>query len=95
MDDLKLIKKHYGEKMMHLCRELFPNILEEEGKLFSILDSNFDHYKGLYEDIKNSGIYAFKKFIYNIYDNNYVEFKTDKSAKELMDEAGYNLYLYC
>ena len=25
--DLKVIKKHYGEKMMHLCRELFPTLL--------------------------------------------------------------------
>ena len=31
MDDLKLIKKHYGEKMAHLCRDLFPTLLEEEG----------------------------------------------------------------
>ena len=40
MDDLKLIKKHYGEKMMHLCRELFPTLLETGGllsKLFPIL----------------------------------------------------------
>ena len=35
--DLKLIKKHYGEKMMHLCRELFPTILERNGLLFKLL----------------------------------------------------------
>ena len=27
-EDLKIIKKHYGEKMMHLCRELFPTLLQ-------------------------------------------------------------------
>ena len=31
--DLKLIKKKYGEEMSHLCHELFPVILEQEGLL--------------------------------------------------------------
>lgn len=31
MDDLKQIKNKYGENMMHLCRELFPTILESDG----------------------------------------------------------------
>ena len=26
--DLKIIKKYYGEKMMHLCRKNFSTILE-------------------------------------------------------------------
>ena len=38
MDDLKLIKKYYGENMMHLCRTLFPTILETKGLLFSLLE---------------------------------------------------------
>ena len=66
MDDLKLIKKKYGEEMMHLCRKLFPTILEEEGKLISILDSTFGHPKYLYDDIKND-TKKFKDFIYYIY----------------------------
>ena len=40
MDDLKLIKKYYGEAMSHLARELFPTILENKGLLFSLLSSN-------------------------------------------------------
>ena len=30
-NDLKIIKRKYGEKMMHLVRELFPTLLEDEG----------------------------------------------------------------
>ena len=49
--ELKKIKKKYGEKFMHLCREIFPTILEQEGKLYEILTSTFgDNCKTLYED---------------------------------------------
>ena len=37
--DLKQIKDKYGEKMMHLCRELFPTLLETEGLLFKLLSN--------------------------------------------------------
>ena len=33
VDDLKIIRKKYGEKMYHFCREAFPILLEEPGKL--------------------------------------------------------------
>ncbi len=33
VDDLKIIKKQFGEAMMHLCREEFPTILEQPGAL--------------------------------------------------------------
>lgn len=39
--DLKKIKKYYGEQMMHLCRELFPTILDEEGTLSRIMLDHF------------------------------------------------------
>ena len=29
VDDLKEIRKHYGEKMFDLCRDLVPTILEK------------------------------------------------------------------
>ena len=51
VDDLKIIKKYYGEKMSHLCRELFPTILEEPGKLSTLLLEKFEPSKLLYEDI--------------------------------------------
>lgn len=37
VEELKQIKKIYGEEMMHLCRSLFPTILEHEGVLLHIL----------------------------------------------------------
>ena len=92
-DELKQIKKKYGERMMHLCRELFPTILEKEGRLLEILDANFGLPKYLYDDImEKNAVSSFKNFIYFQYDNNY-EFKvSSKSPFELMDEAGYTLY---
>lgn len=67
--DLKLIKKYYGENMMHLVRDLFPTILENEGKLFELINSKYAHSKSLYGDIVNSGLEEkFKSYIYSLYD---------------------------
>ena len=41
MNDLKFIKKKYGEVMMHLCRKIFPTILETEGLLPKLLEDHF------------------------------------------------------
>lgn len=94
MDDLKLIKKHYGEKMMHLCREIFPTILETPGLLFTVLSNTFAYSKFLYDDIvNNSYIDEFKNFIYEL---SYIQQETkesnNKTPQELLAEAGYNLY---
>ena len=93
-NELKQIKKKYGEHMMHLCRTLFPTILNEEGKLIEILDSTFGHPKYLYEDIiEKNAVSNFKDFIYYKYDNQ--KQKIDKSTKtpfQLMKDAGYTLY---
>ena len=40
--DLKLIKKKYGEKMMHYCRSELSTILEKEGLLPSLLLQHFN-----------------------------------------------------
>ena len=89
MDDLKLIKKHYGEKMMHLCRELFPSILEVNGLLFNMLSKSFNYTKSLYEDIINDNkIEDFKNFIYNQIDvENDYEIVIEKTPQELLGEA--------
>ncbi len=92
-NELKQIKKKYGERMMHLCRELFPTIINDEGKLINILDSTFGHPKYLYDDIIDQNcVTEFKNFIYNLYDDNYVRYESNKTPFELMDEAGYTLY---
>ena len=54
IDDLKLIKNKYGEKMMHLCRELFPSLLEKPGLLSTIMLEHFAENKFLYNDLVNS-----------------------------------------
>ena len=95
MDDLKLIKKHYGEKMSHLCRDLFPTILETEGLLWKILTSKFAYNKILYEDFELfNATNDFKELIYSEYnpEKEEVKEKITKTPQELLDEAGYDFY---
>lgn len=91
--ELLKIKDKYGENMMHFCRKKFSTILEYPGLLFSLLEAKFAHPKFLYDDIINNNLeYEFKNYIYglvNIKVNNKI---TNKSAKELMSDAGYLLY---
>ena len=69
MNDLNKIKKYYGENLMHLCRNLFPTLLEKENLLFSLLDSNFEHSRFLYEDIIDNRLEEqFKNYIYSLVD---------------------------
>lgn len=94
IDDLKEIKKHYGEKMMHLCRELFPSLLETPGILFKTLSSHFAYNRFLCDDIiEEHKEYEFKNYIYSYID---VEKKDKvenlKSPTELLSEAGYDLF---
>ena len=96
-DDLLLIKKKYGEEMMHLCRDLFPTILELNGVLPKILLDSFYPNKMLVKDlILNDLVYDFKNFIYAKYNKLYKKdslfVETDKTPSELLDEAGYILY---
>ena len=95
--DLKWIKKHYGEKFSHLCRELFPTILDTEGLLPKILENSFLPSRELYDDITSRDLTAeFKNYVYsqaNV-ENKYGK-KTNLSPEELMDRAGYILYPEC
>lgn len=96
MDDLKLIKKYYGEEMMHFARDNFSTILEEKGKLIQIFENMFPHNKYLYENLSKpvSCLYSFSEYI----NNSYNSINTDKnnqikeSPKDLLDKAGYILY---
>jgi len=92
--DLKIIKDNYGEKMMHLCRELFPTLLEKEGLLSSLILNKFHSSRLLYEDIvENHCEYSFKNYIYNLVDIERMEKKaTNKTPQELLEEVGYDLY---
>lgn len=93
VDDLRLIKKYYGEKMSHLCKELFPTILETPGLLYDTLYSNFDHNKFLYDDLFVCKMLDdFKNYIYSLVGIEVEKIVTDKTPKELLDEVGYILY---
>ena len=95
--DLKIIKKKYCERMMKLCRELFPTLLEKEGLLSRLLLEHFEPTRFLYEDIiSNELVIDFKGYIYSLV--NIEEILEDeekdnyKTPKELLEEAGYDLY---
>lgn len=94
--DLKYIKKKYGEKMMHYCRECFPTILNVPGKLIEILNKHFYFVKdSLYNDIKeNHKEEDFNNFVYSEagLKNEYDLKDTNKTPEELLDIAGYSFY---
>lgn len=93
MDDLKLIKRYYGEEMMHLCKKLFPTVLEHQGLLFSILNSKFSHNKFLSSDIIGECLVKdFQCYILGQIKDEKVLVKTNKSPKELLKSVGYDLY---
>ncbi len=93
-EELKQIKKIYGEEMMHICRELFPTILEKEGKLLSILQANLAPSHLFAEDIKNNDLYEdFSAWVYTLAKEKKRELPdTGKDPFTLMDEAEYKLY---
>ena len=94
--DLKYIKKKYGEQMMHYCRECFPTILNMPGKLVEILNKHFYYVKdSLYNDIKeNHKEEEFNDFVYSNagLKNEYDIRDVSKTPKELLDDAGYDLF---
>ncbi len=94
--DLKFIKKYYGEDFMHLCRSLFPTLLETEGLLSKIIFKIFAPTRELYDAVKNN-VDAFADFIFGIAKLRQGQgiVKTDKTPEQLMDEAGYILYPEC
>lgn len=90
--ELEKIKDKYGENMMHLCRSLFPTLIENN-KLFDILKDNFAYSKYLYDDIiTNKLVYSFKDFIYSKVKIETEYAITDKTPFELLKEKGYTLY---
>lgn len=92
--DEKKIKKNYGEKMWQLCRKLFPTILTEETTLSNILENHFAYNHSLYEDIiLQEKLYEFKNLIISDYKKKEKFIETNLTAKELLKQSGYNLYI--
>ena len=95
--DLKYIKKHYGEHFERLCRRLFPTILEEPGKLTEIISKHFDTTSTLFYDILDNE-YEFQQYILCLYEKDkrrIEQQKNHKDPEELFKEAGYTLYPEC
>ena len=94
-EELKKIKKIYGENFMKMCRKLFPTILEKEGRLIEILSASFsDNSKTLYEDITTAGLESsFKSYIYSKIDveDQEKELIQEKTPYQLLKEVGYDL----
>lgn len=92
--DEKKIKKNYGEKMWQLCRKLFPTILTQEGTLSNIIQKHFAYNHSLCEDILDQDrLYEFKNLIMSDYEKKEKFIETTLTAKELLKESGYNLYI--
>lgn len=94
--ELNRIKKLYGERFMHLCRSLFPTLLEQEGLLTEVLKSTFaTNSRTLYDDIVNNDLEEeFKNYIYSKIDveKEMPEIIGEKTPYQLLDENGYDLY---
>ncbi len=98
LHDLELIKRKYGEDMMHICRDNLGKILEVEGLLPTLLTKHFHAYrefgKELIEQDKQEDFILFMLSKANIKDEE-VYLDMGKSAKQLFAEAGYILYPEC
>ena len=96
--ELKKIKKLYGEKMSHLCRELFPTILETPGLLLELLQENFNEDRQLAYDIINLNLedsfkdYIFLKKVAKEEKRQENESDTIKTPQELLADVGYDLF---
>lgn len=93
-NELKKIKKLYGEDMMHFVRERCSTLLETDGLLLETLTKFFYPNKFLYKDLKSN--YLLNKFVDYIYES--IEEKerikqvSNESPYKLMEDAGYTLY---
>ena len=94
-NELKVIKKKYGEAMMHFCRKSFPTILNQKNVLLNILLNNFSPDRDLYSDIERLGIEnEFINYINSLYNPEYIKkLETcSMSPKEIFDKLGYDFY---
>ncbi len=93
-NELKQIKKIYGEEMAHLCRSLFPDILEHEGRLLQILQDNLAPTRSFAKDITEKSLQSsFRNWVNSLLDDEEIKLiETGKTPFELMEEAGYTLY---
>lgn len=94
--DLKFLKRHYGENFAHLCRRLFPTLLQQEGLVSKIISDRFGPSRSLYEDVLPV-LEDFKAYIYGFADVEKEKpvMRQTKTPQQIMDEAGYILFPEC
>ena len=93
LKDIVYVKDKYGEEMSHFVRDNFSTILETEGLIVSLLDSNFAPNKFLYQDLVNNDlINDFCNYINGLTNKKMGNVETNKTPFELLDDAGYKLY---
>lgn len=92
-NELKQIKKIYGEEMMHLARR-FPTLLEKEGTFLEILKEHLAPTHTLASEVVKYDLFKeFKDWIYSYSNADNIELSsTDKNPFELMNLAGYDLF---
>ena len=91
--ELRKIKKLYGEAMTRFCRDNFSTILEKEGQLLELLTSKFEPNHDLYNDILEEELERdFKDYIYSFINVKQEEIQVEKTPQELLSDAGYDLY---
>ena len=93
-NDLKVIKKKYGEEMMHFCRDAFATILETPEVLSALLLTYFEPSKELFSDLENNNLKnSFKTFIYRKFNKEEpLIISENKTPQELLSSVGYDLY---
>ena len=92
-EELKRIKKLYGEKMAHLCRKLFPTVLNTPNLLLNIMESIFAPTLSLIDDIIDNNLEEeFKIFILSFIEEKNKYADSDETPFQLLDRAGYRLY---
>ena len=98
-NDLKYLKKYFGEKFAHNCRTLFPTILGKEGLLSKIISENFEPSHLLGEDIEQNSEMRNLFYLFVVAKaKNEIKYpmkETTESPEELLDIAGYTLYPEC
>lgn len=95
VNDLKIIKKKYGERMMNFCRSSFSTILDVPGLLSSIFINKFYPSFDLYNDlVSNNKLEEFKDFIYTLSDLKSPECNVDTNLtpKDIFNNLGYDFY---
>ena len=90
LEDLKIIRQNYGPSFMFMCKELFSDILKENGLLSAIILNHFNPNKNLYNDlIKYNKINEFRDYIYELYN----EYKSNiPTPNDIFNSLGYDFY---